>query len=988
VAAEQWLLDRIVISPLSSIRKSDLKLEYEKFCKDNNLRTVVHSTLGNKLMKLFPVVQTGRAGGRKKSDYSYFGIAWKEDQQNVCSSENFDLGITLSCLKTSNFTLKHCPKGARREVAFLLAELIDNVVTGNSTDSWQKLLLFPHLFLAKPNEEDEVKNLTTWVKRKVSNAPQQNLTALQAQIGRNPKPRLRPANVSKRIESKLADGDTRGAIRLLNSEDSFAPNDASTLQALIDKHHSHPLPTDYPDSPEPVLTTFLEAEVQKCILSFPIGSAGGLDALRPQIIKELISQQTGDAGRKLISSITNLSNFLVNDATPEAIRCILFGASLTVLSKKKGGIRPIAVGNVWRRLTSKLVTNRITPSLATLLSPIQVGVGIQGGAEAISHAGRIYYTSKPNSPKVLLKLDFANAFNDLRRDSMLHQVKLNIPTFFHYISQSYQSDSNLYFGQSLVKSQRGVQQGDPLGPALFALTIHPLAASIDTEFNGWFLDDGSIGDDPEVVFNALKKIKEESTELGLELNLSKCEFCVIGGNSQVRDNIKRSFLDFAPELSIFDEENAEFLGAPLTPPSIRRVLMLKTEAFRMMSSRLTLLSAHAAFYLLRLSVSTPRLIYFLRCAPSFREKDLVCLYDQAFKSVLEDVLNLKLSEDAWKQSALPVDMGGLGIRHAVDSATFCFLASFHSSKNLIDQILPARLTSISDESIEDAIQDWTGEGFTIPSSADCQVQRKWEEQVFNLRATSHVEDSQDDKEKLARILAAASPHSGDWLKTLPSPQLGTHLSNETFRIAAALRIGGDVCTPHTCPCGAAVTSDGHHGLSCMKSAGRLSRHGAINDVIQRALKTAEIPTIKEPSGCSRSDGKKPDGLTLIPWKSGKCLIWDFSCRDTFAPSYVKGSAARAGHVATLTEIDKHKLYEQLTQRFVLVAVAVETAGTWGKEGLVFIKNVGQRIKEVTGERRATSYLLQRISVALQRGNAASILGTLPSGKELDEIFYF
>ena len=31
---------------------------------------------------------------------------------------------------------------------------------------------------------------------------------------------------------------------------------------------------------------------------------------------------------------------------------------------------------------------------------------------------------------------------------------------------------------------------------------------------------------------------------------------------------------------------------------------------------------------------------------------------------------------------------------------------------------------------------------------------------------------------------------------------------------------------------------------------------------------------KEPTGLFRTDGKRPDGLTLVPWQSGKSLCWD------------------------------------------------------------------------------------------------------------------
>jgi hypothetical protein len=41
-----------------------------------------------------------------------------------------------------------------------------------------------------------------------------------------------------------------------------------------------------------------------------------------------------------------------------------------------------------------------------------------------------------------------------------------------------------------------------------------------------------------------------------------------------------------------------------------------------------------------------------------------------------------------------------------------------------------------------------------------------------------------------------------------------------------------------------------------------------------------------------------------------------------------------------------------------------------------INEIGEKIHKITNESRATSYLIQRISIAVQRGNAASILGTI------------
>ena len=71
----------------------------------------------------------------------------------------------------------------------------------------------------------------------------------------------------------------------------------------------------------------------------------------------------------------------------------------------------------------------------------------------------------------------------------------------------------------------------------------------------------------------------------------------------------------------------------------------------------------------------------------------------------------------------------------------------------------------------------------------------------------------------------------------------------------------------------------------------------------------------------------------------------------------------------------------------MLPIAIETLGAWGTEGLSFIKTIGQKIQRLTGNKRSTFFLFQSISIAVQRGNAASILGTLKPGKKLDEVYY-
>ena len=67
-----------------------------------------------------------------------------------------------------------------------------------------------------------------------------------------------------------------------------------------------------------------------------------------------------------------------------------------------------------------------------------------------------------------------------------------------------------------------------------------------------------------------------------------------------------------------------------------------------------------------------------------------------------------------------------------------------------------------------------------------------------MSARDLVESSYSDPRQRARFLAAASPHSGDWLLALPITACGLRLSDEAARVAVALRLGCSVCVPRYC----------------------------------------------------------------------------------------------------------------------------------------------------------------------------------------------
>ena len=215
-------------------------------------------------------------------------------------------------------------------------------------------------------------------------------------------------------------------------------------------------------------------------------------------------------------------------------------------------------------------------------------------------------------------------------------------------------------------------------------------------------------------------------------------------------------------------------------------------------------------------------------------------------------------------------------------------------------------------------------------------------------------------------------------------ELGILLEPETLRIAVALRVGARVCEPHTCRCGRVMDSRGLHGLSCKYSAGRHPRHSALNDVIKRSLQSAGIPSILEPVGIDRGDGKRPDGITIFPFSRGKCLCWDATCVDTHSETQMNSSAVSAVGAADGAEERKRRKYAELGTRFRFEPVALETTGVFGTTTSTLVSEIGRRLKEATEDRRETLWLKQRLGLAVQRGNAFSILSAIRKKSDVSE----
>lgn len=506
-----------------------------------------------------------------------------------------------------------------------------------------------------------------------------------------------------------------------------------------------------------------------------------------------------------------------------------------------------------------------------------------------------------------------------------------------------------------------------------------------TESNAFvifYLDDGTIAGEYDSVLRDFKTVKDECEKIGLHINPTKCElfFC-----SEVDQATVERFNELSPGICIVNEFT--LLGTSITDNAFDKVFKKKLTELKLLFERLVDLdNFHIAFYILKNCFAIPKLVFLLRTTPSWNHEDTLAEFDCLIKSTLETLTNAQLENDTWTLASLPINFGGIGIPRVRDTAPPAFLSSVNAVSSLVSIMLTLPTLTVGEiAGYEDSLRVWSSLHPEHDFPQKPSLQKHWQSITINRLSNALIFERDEDR---ARLLAIRRPESGAWLHALPSRPIGTLLENNAFRIIMGLRLGIDICSPHMCLCGSQVDKKGHHGLKCRKSAGRHARHSELNNIIKRALVSADVPAVLEPTGLARTDGKRVDGMTLIPWSKGSTLIWDATCTDTFAPSNINFSTRQAGRAAEDKAQRKTRKYgELINQNYLFIPFSVETMGPWSIEAVKFFDELSKMITVKTNEPRSKSFLKQRLSMAIQRGNAAAIMGTFRGCDRMGEIFY-
>ncbi|MFS7889274.1 putative reverse transcriptase domain, exostosin [Helianthus anomalus] len=835
-------------------------------------------------------------------------------------------------------------------VTALKTALYKVVAQPRSVEAWVRLFLLPRctLQVVRPKNRQErrsgnrkalqqrsiLNSLATWGKedgifmllKNIFDSP--TVGSLGPKGVDNPEESsVRNTNVRQCLR-KVADGHFTAAVKVLCSS-GVAPYNDNTIQALEAKHPYREPPsipgTIYSEPP-------LVAEVDSvlcCIKSFPKGTSCGRDGLRAQHILDAFCGEGSAIATDLLCAIT-----------------------------------AVAMKGVGKEMTK-------------YLNDFQFGVGVSGGAEAILHSvNRVLSERHTDGSLAMLTVDFSNAFNQVDRSALLREVRMRCPSISLWVEFLYGQPARLYLGDGHIWSTTGVQQGDPLGPLLFALVLHPLVHQIRDKckllLHAWYLDDGTVIGGSEEVARVLDIIKVSGPALGLELNIKNTElFWPSCDGSKFREGLFPKDIG-RPLVGVKLLGGAVSRDASFISGLAKKRAAKAVDLMRLLPK---LGDPQSELLLLRSCMGIAKLFFGLRTCQPVHMEDAALFFDKGLREAIEELVVCGgpfFGDLQWRLASLPIRFGGLGLYSAAEASSYAFVASRAQSWVLQDHILrDSGICGMDSDYVcalaclRDTIPSFDFSGFTNKDTAPPKAQHALASALFS-KIVHEIEVQFDLTVRQRAVFECLrAPHAQDFLLAIPIDGLGQHMSPVEYRTILKYRLMIPLFpVDEVCPVchKACLDSFGEHAVHCKELPGFKYRHDLVRDVLFDIFRST----------------LRPADILVFGWVGGKHACVDLT--GVFPLVGLGSSAFTVGQAALKAASGKVIKHEKacLDNQHMFIPFAFDTFGFLAPEAVDLLSRVQRVMHSNVMTPRSMDVVFKRLSFAIQKGVAAQLVARLPT----------
>ena len=673
-------------------------------------------------------------------------------------------------------------------------------------------------------------------------------------------------------------------------------------------------------------------------------------------------------------------------------------ATATITTTPLLDIRPIAMGNTMRKLTSKTVQFMHKGELVEVFMPFQFGAGAPLGAECVIQIVRNLLLLHPDW--TVAKVDFKNAFNTIFRKLLLDSVVKHAPGLLPWVQANHINATRLWHKclhpdsveHDIIWSEEGVQQGEVLGPVNFCLVIQDIIIEINalmqSKLNGGiligYMDDLTIIA-PQTSINGIwNNLIDSAAVVGLQVNEIKCQLY----NKCMADILHQIEL---PVDVIRKFDGVVIIGTPVGDEQYEydhwnaQLSEWKRDIIKTCNYEDT----QVALMFLTKCVAT-KMNYFTRMTnPNSLAGKLSIEMDEALCNGLNILLNVKhvkTSDQCWLQARLSPKNGGLGIQSPVVLHAGAYLSSlvgtykilsaqikslkvrnmytYHCEiiSTILEQIrvdINVHYKVVCDLSVQIDTENKLPTVQELIDGPDMKFQKKFNavvsQTMFNtLWELSNIED------KIR--LDSCSMEGSILITTIPKFE-EFKIDSELYRGLLCTRLGLPVqyIVPGVCVnCQGDVDTHGRHLQSSCKDSVqiKINTHNRILDQLHRLSSVAGYRCHKE---CTevyarlnlRTTGRVDlvlecfDGATPL---CGDVTVTDVRCGLVTKPLKTKNRTDYLPEAAiALRDHDKNKKYDDLLNAdCIFMAFSFENFGRWSDNTRKFFKKLIDKIHKQEG----------------------------------------